>query len=153
MRSRVALLIGVCMIVGATAYIVFFRDRSPSRAELAERVRADGAYVLADLARAFGPPEGAPGLKAPEPVGLDPATQRPVFDKVMRYRVMAYDLVGRAGYALGKRGYRTEISVMHSGEGTFGDARAASGAFFKITSGDLFPSGYGNLRVSGYLPS
>lgn len=45
-----------------------------------------------------------------------------------------------------------ENTVIHSGEGTFGDARKASGLRFSIASGDLTRRGEGNFRLTGYLP-
>jgi hypothetical protein len=142
------------MIAGAMGDIVLVRDQQPPRAELTAELKADGAFVLADLSRVFGVPDdgGRRGLAANYPLDVGPDSPGRVFDKVLRYRASAWDLVGRANYALSRRGYHTKLTVIHSGEGTFGDAGKASGLRFSITSGDLTRPGEGNFRLSGYLP-
>jgi hypothetical protein len=153
-RTKLALSAGLCLIAGAVGYVVLLRAQHPSRAELTARLRADGAYVLADLSRVFGEPYegGRRGLVVGYPLDVEPDSPGRVFDRVQLYRGAGYELISRVNYALSLRGYHTDITVIHSGEGTFGEAGNASGLHFSSVSGDLTERGEGNFRLTGYLP-
>jgi hypothetical protein len=153
-RTKVALSVALCLIAVAVGYVVFSRAQRPSRAELTAELRADGAYVLADLSRVFGEPDdgGRRGFAVHNPLDVEPDSPGRVFDRVLRYRGTGEQVIGRVNHALSLRGYHTAITVIHSGEGTFGEAGNASGLHFSSVSGGPFERGDGNFRLTGYLP-
>jgi hypothetical protein len=156
MRTKLALSAGLCLIAGAVGYVVFLRAQHPSRAELTAEVRADGAFVLADLSRVFGESDdgGRRGFAVHNmyPLDVEPDSPGRVFDRVLQFRGTGYEVISRVNYALSLRGYHTAITVIHSGEGTFGEADNASGLHFSSVSGETTGRGGGNFRLTGYLP-
>jgi hypothetical protein len=154
-RTKLALSAGLCLFAVVVVYVVLVRAQRPSRAELTAELRADGAYVLADLSRAFGEPEdgGRRGFAVNDyPLGVEPDSPDRVFDQALLYRAAAERLIPRVNQALSERGYHTDITFLHSGEGTFGEAGKDSGIHFSSASSDLTPRGEGNFRLVGYLP-